>query len=92
MMIMASVAVVCFLGGWTLPSYIMNLFPFLEKIPFFGLIVFLLKMYVCIFAYYWVRATLPRYRYDQLMSMGWKFLIPLALLNIVITGLVKLLI
>jgi len=92
MMIMASVAVVCFLGGWTLPSYIMNLFPFLEKIPFFGLIVFLLKMYVCIFAYYWVRATLPRYRYDQLMSMGWKFLIPLALLNIVITGLVKLLV
>jgi NADH-quinone oxidoreductase subunit H len=41
------------------------------------------------FFFYWVRATLPRYRYDQLMAIGWKLLIPLALANIVITALVK---
>jgi len=39
----------------------------------------------------WIRATLPRYRYDQLMRLGWKVLIPLAILNLVVTGLVKLL-
>ena len=40
----------------------------------------------------WIRATLPRYRYDQLMRIGWKLLIPIALANIVVTGIVKVLV
>jgi NADH-quinone oxidoreductase subunit H len=44
----------------------------------------MLKVGFFIFVYYWIRATLPRFRYDQLMDFGWKVLIPLALLNIVI--------
>jgi NADH-quinone oxidoreductase subunit H len=52
---------------------------------------FALKIYFLMFSYYWIRATLPRYRYDHLMDLGWKVLIPLALFNIVITGLIKVL-
>ena len=42
-----------------------------------------------LYVFIWVRATLPRYRYDQLMRLGWKVLIPLAILNLVVTGIVK---
>ncbi len=87
MIIMSSIAVLCFLGGWTLPQFVYRIFPFLAHVP--GLVWFLLKLYMCIFFYYWIRATLPRYRYDKLMSLGWKILIPLALLNITITGIFK---
>jgi len=87
MMIMGSLAVTCFLGGWTVPHFITSALPFLEYVP--GIIWFLLKLYFTIFFYYWIRATLPRYRYDQLMGLGWKLLIPLALLNILITGILK---
>jgi len=48
-----------------------------------------LKVYGVMFFFFWVRATLPRYRYDQLMALGWKVLIPLALFNIVIPALGK---
>jgi NADH-quinone oxidoreductase subunit H len=54
--------------------------------------MFLVKVYAFMFLFYWVRATLPRYRYDQLMAIGWKLLIPLALANIVITAFIKILI
>ena len=74
-------------GGWTLPPFITGVFPFLEYVP--GIVWFLLKLYFIIFFFYWIRATLPRYRYDQLMNIGWKLLIPLALVNILITGIVK---
>ncbi len=49
---------------------------------------FVLRVFVFIFIYIWVRGTLPRFRYDQLMAFGWKFLLPLAIANIVITSLV----
>jgi NADH-quinone oxidoreductase subunit H len=81
MFIMASLATVCFLGGWTIPWYILKVLPFLKIVP--GIIWFLLKIYAFIFFYYWIRATVPRYRYDQLMAIGWKILIPIALANIV---------
>ena len=89
MFIMASLATVCFLGGWTLPWYILKVLPFLMIVP--GIIWFLVKVYAFIFFYYWIRATVPRYRYDQLMGIGWKILIPIALANIVVTALVKIL-
>jgi NADH-quinone oxidoreductase subunit H len=90
MFIMASLAAVCFLGGWTIPWYITKALPFLNYVP--GIVWFLLKVYAFIFFYYWIRATVPRYRYDQLMAIGWKILIPVSLANIVLTGLIKILV
>ncbi len=90
MLLMSSIAAICFLGGWTLPWYIMKALPFLEYVP--GIVWLLAKIYAFMFFYYWIRATLPRYRYDQFMAIGWKILIPIALANIVVTGLVKILI
>ena len=84
MFIMSSIVTVCFLGGWHGPD-----FWFLSHVP--NLLWFILKVYALIFFYFWIRATLPRYRYDQLMSLGWKLFIPLALANIVITGIIKIL-
>ncbi|MCL2790999.1 MAG: NADH-quinone oxidoreductase subunit NuoH [Desulfobulbus sp.] len=79
MMVMASIATICFLGGWHGP------FP----VPFFPPLWFVLKVYLFMFVFIWLRATLPRYRYDQLMGLGWKVLIPLALVNIVLTACLK---
>ena len=90
MFIMASIAAVCFLGGWTLPWYVTKVLPFLNFVP--GIVWYLIKVYAFIFFYYWIRATVPRYRYDQLMKIGWKILIPIALANIVITALIKLIV
>ena len=87
MIIMSCIAVTCFWGGWTLPPVVMKALPFLAVVP--GLVWFLLKVYCHLFLFYWVRATVPRFRYDHLMSLGWKVLIPLALANIVITSIVK---
>lgn len=56
--------------------------------PLIGTLVFFLKIFVFIFFFMWVRWTIPRFRYDQLMNLGWKVLIPLAIANIVITGIV----
>jgi len=82
MIVMASVGIICFLGGWNGPF----------EIPYLPFAWFFVKIWVLLFIYYWVRATLPRYRYDHLMNLGWKVLIPLALANIVITAIVKVLI
>jgi NADH-quinone oxidoreductase subunit H len=90
MFVMASLATVCFLGGWTVPWYITKALPFLTYVP--GIVWFLIKVYAFIFFYYWIRATLPRYRYDQLMAIGWKIFIPIALVNLTVTGLVKILV
>lgn len=84
MFIMSALAAICFFGGWHGPD-----FWIFSYVP--GVVWFLLKIYAFIFFYFWLRATLPRYRYDQLMSLGWKLFIPLGLLNIFITGLVKVL-
>lgn len=79
MFVMSAFAVTCFMGGWSGPAFL----------P--GFVWFILKVYAFIFLYFWVRATLPRYRYDQLMGLGWKLFIPLALANVIFTGLIKLL-
>ncbi|MFD0871851.1 NADH-quinone oxidoreductase subunit H [Chlamydia abortus] len=74
----ASLTTVLFLGGWHAP------FPFLDFVP--GIIWFLLKFSFIVFFLFWLRATFPRVRVDQLMGLGWKVLLPLALLNIIITA------
>jgi len=84
MFIMSALVAVCFLGGWNGPDIRL-----LTWVP--GFVWFILKVYGFIFFYFWIRATLPRYRYDQLMSLGWKLFIPLALANIIVTALLKLL-
>ena len=79
MMMMASIGTICFLGGWNGPF----------AVPFFPPLWFVLKVYLFMFIFIWIRATLPRYRYDQLMDLGWKLLIPVALINIVLTACLK---
>jgi NADH-quinone oxidoreductase subunit H len=82
MVVMSALAVTCFLGGWIGPFEV-------PYIPFFW---FLIKLYLLLFVYIWVRATLPRYRYDQLMGLGWKILIPVALINLFLTAFLKLIV
>lgn len=77
----ASLTTILFLGGWHAP------FPFLDFIP--GILWFLIKLSLCVFFMFWLRATLPRVRVDQLMGIGWKVLLPLALVNIFLTAIVK---
>lgn len=83
MFTVSAIATTLFLGGW-LPIH-----PALSFIP--PVLWFLGKTFFLIFVLMWIRSTLPRVRVDQLMSFGWKFLIPLALINIAWTGLVVLL-
>jgi NADH-quinone oxidoreductase subunit H len=75
----ATLTTVLFLGGWHAP------FTFLNFIP--GIIWFLLKFSFIVFFLFWLRATLPRVRIDQLMGLGWKVLLPLSLINIFVTAL-----
>jgi NADH-quinone oxidoreductase subunit H len=87
MIVVSSVATTLFLGGWLRP------FPNIAALSVLGFVPgwcwFLLKSFVFLYVFIWVRATLPRYRYDQLMRLGWKVLIPLAIANLVVTGIVK---
>ena len=89
MIVVSSVATTLFLGGWLRPFPNVEWLAFLDIIP--GWIWFLLKTFVWLYIFLWVRATLPRYRYDQLMRLGWKVLIPLAIANLVVTAIFKVL-
>jgi NADH-quinone oxidoreductase subunit H len=89
MIVVSAVATTLFLGGWLAPFPNVEWLNVLDYIP--GWIWFLLKTFVFLYVFLWVRATLPRYRYDQLMRLGWKVLIPVAIANIVATGIVKVL-
>lgn len=77
MVTVSAIATTLFLGGW--------------GGPFFGWINFLIKVFAFMFFFIWVRATFPRLRYDQLMTLGWKIMLPLSLANIVVTGVAVLL-
>jgi NADH-quinone oxidoreductase subunit H len=88
MIVISAVATTLFLGGWLRPFPNVEALDILDVVP--GPIWFFLKMAVFLFAYIWFRGTFPRYRFDQLMDLGWKWMIPLALLNIFLTGLIKL--
>ena len=76
MVTVCAVTTTLFLGGWHGPAFL----------P--GWVWFIAKVYFLIFVCMWIRATYPRYRYDQLMRLGWKVFLPLTLLNIVVTGLI----
>jgi NADH-quinone oxidoreductase subunit H len=79
MAVMSSLLVVLFFGGWSIPYW--------PDAPwYFGFAAFLAKVSVFLFLFVWVRWTLPRFRFDQLMRMGWKVMLPLALVNLLATG------
>src|SRR5256712_4772148 len=80
MITVSAVASTIFFGGW-------SFFGFgLERIPGLSIIIFLIKVAFFLFLFIWLRATLPRIRYDHLMRLGWQLLLPLAVLNVVITA------
>ncbi len=85
MMTMSALLVTLFLGGWTCPGVEIPETPNGLFVAF-SAAVFLLKFGLILFLFIWVRWTLPRFRYDQLMRLGWKVFIPLALANVVVTG------
>jgi len=80
MILMSSLTVILFLGGW-LPPF--DIYP-LNALP--GIFWFTLKIIFILFLFIWVRGTFPRYRYDQLMRLGWKVFLPLSLLWVVLTS------
>ena len=86
MVVVTAVATTVYLGGWY--------FPFVNRLVGVNynlyvlvcVLVFLVKASIILYVYFWLRWTLPRFRYDQLMDIGWKWLIPSALINIVLSG------
>src|SRR5437763_10022853 len=90
MIVVSWVALTLFLGGWLRPFPNVAWLNFLNVVPVW--MWFLIKSFCFLYFFVWIRATLPRYRYDQLMRLGWKVLIPLAIINLVATGIVKVLI
>ncbi len=80
MILMSGMTTILFLGGWLPPFDIAPL----NWIP--GLVWFALKTAACLFVFLWVRATMPRYRYDQLMRLGWKVFLPFSLVWVVLTA------
>ena len=83
MITVSCLATILFFGGWH--GYVPAWLPPIMQ-AFVPVFWFTLKVFVFMFFYIWMRGTLPRFRYDQLMSLGWKFLLPLALLNILVTS------
>jgi NADH-quinone oxidoreductase subunit H len=77
MILMSGMTTILFLGGWLGPFGIL---------PALGPLWFILKVCFCLFVFLWVRATFPRYRYDQLMRLGWKVFLPLSLLWLTLTA------
>jgi NADH-quinone oxidoreductase subunit H len=78
MFTVSMLATTLFMGGWQGPG--------VSQFPLLGIFWFLLKVFFFLFLYIWLRGTLPRFRFDQLMNFGWKFLLPVAILNIFLTA------
>ncbi len=88
MITMSAIIVTLFLGGWYFPG-VETIFTGTTEIMIASIVIFLMKLGFMVFFFIWVRWTLPRVRWDQLMKSGWKVLIPLALFNIILSGLLK---
>jgi len=89
MVIVSAVAVTVYLGGWYFP-FVYRLIEakgYHNLYVIVSLLVFLVKLSVILYLYFWLRWTLPRFRYDQLMDIGWKWLIPSTLINITLSAL-----
>ncbi len=78
MLVISALTVTMFLGGWQAPFGVLAFIP--------GIVWFLIKIFLVVSMFLWIRATLPRYRYDQIMRLGWKIFIPLTLVWIVVIG------
>ncbi|MBS1501234.1 MAG: NADH-quinone oxidoreductase subunit H, partial [Bacteroidetes bacterium] len=87
MFVSSAVMATLFFGGYNFP-YMHYLGLSENWVTILGVIALFIKIFCLIFFFMWIRWTLPRFRYDQLMDLGWKSLIPLAITNIIITGLV----
>jgi NADH-quinone oxidoreductase subunit H len=93
MVIVSAMATICFLGGWLSPFHALVAgtdIPVISGLVGSGLHWFVLKLAAFIFLYYWLRWTLPRFRYDQLMGLCWKVFLPVVLANILIIAVLKL--
>lgn len=77
MLFMSSITIILFFGGWLTPSYLFNFIP--------ATIWFAIKICIFVIIFIWIRAALPRYRYDQLMALGWKIFLPLSISYLVFT-------
>src|SRR6266498_6080481 len=89
MVVVSAVAATVYLGGWYLP-FVYRLTEakgYHNLYVIVSLLVFVTKVLVVLYLYFWLRWTLPRFRYDQLMDIGWKWLIPSALINIGLSAL-----
>lgn len=78
MITVSMLATTLFLGGWNGPG--------VAQFPLLGVVYFVIKILFFLFLYIWLRGTLPRFRFDQLMDFGWKVLVPIAILNILVTA------
>jgi NADH-quinone oxidoreductase subunit H len=87
MIVVSAIATTLFFGGWLRPFPNVAFLQFLDIVPTW--MWFCVKTFLVLYVFLWIRATLPRYRYDQLMRLGWKVLIPLAIANILVTAAVK---
>ena len=89
MIVVSAVATTLFLGGWLRPFPNVAALAALGFVP--GWLWFFAKTFAFLYLFIWIRATLPRYRYDQLMRLGWKVLIPAGIANLVVTAVLKVL-
>src|SRR6476646_10780725 len=88
MLTVAAMAVTLFWGGWLRPFPNIAALSFLDFVP--GPLWFIAKVIVFLYFYLWFRASWPRYRYDQLMKLGWQYLLPLSMANLIVTAILLL--
>jgi len=89
MLTVAMMAVTLFWGGWMRPFPNVAALGFLDLIP--GVLWFIAKVIIFLYFYLWFRASWPRYRYDQLMKIGWQYLLPISMANVIVTAVLVLL-
>jgi NADH-quinone oxidoreductase subunit H len=87
MVLMSSLVVILFFGGWLPPFPSVKALSFLHVVP--GFVWYLVKIMFFLYLYVWIRATFPRYRFDSLIRLVWKWLIPLSLVNLLAVALVR---